>query len=33
MVRPGNDAVLGFYDGLGYERFDTTTTGKRLVVD
>jgi ribosomal protein S18 acetylase RimI-like enzyme len=33
MVRPGNKDVLGFYDSLGYERFDTTTTGKRLVVD
>ena len=31
MVRPDNDAVLGFYDSLGYERFDTSTTGKRLV--
>ncbi|SFS01725.1 Ribosomal protein S18 acetylase RimI [Microbacterium sp. cf046] len=33
MVRPDNDDVLGFYDSLGYERFSTTTTGKRLVVD
>jgi len=33
MVRPGNDDALGFYDTLGYERFDTTTTGKRLIVD
>jgi ribosomal protein S18 acetylase RimI-like enzyme len=33
MVRPGNQDVLGFYDTLGYERFDTTTTGKRLVAD
>ena len=33
MVRPDNDDVLGFYDSLGYERFDTTTTGKRLVAD
>ncbi|MET0830715.1 MAG: GNAT family acetyltransferase [Microbacterium sp.] len=33
MVRPDNDDVLGFYDALGYERFDTTTTGKRLIVD
>jgi ribosomal protein S18 acetylase RimI-like enzyme len=33
MVRPDNADVLGFYDSLGYERFDTTTTGKRLVAD
>ncbi|HEX5728562.1 GNAT family acetyltransferase [Microbacterium sp.] len=33
MVRPDNDAVLGFYDSLGYERFDTSTTGKRLIPD
>jgi ribosomal protein S18 acetylase RimI-like enzyme len=33
MVRPDNDAVLGFYDALGYERFATTTTGKRLIAD
>jgi ribosomal protein S18 acetylase RimI-like enzyme len=33
MVRPDNDDVLAFYDSLGYERFDTTTTGKRLVAD
>lgn len=33
MVRPGNEDVLSFYDRLGYERFDTTTTGKRLIVD
>jgi ribosomal protein S18 acetylase RimI-like enzyme len=33
MVRPGNEEVLGFYDALGYERFDTTTTGKRLIAD
>ena len=33
MVRPGNDDVLGFYDSLGYERFDTTSTGKRLIAD
>ena len=33
MVRPGNQDVLGFYDSLGYERFDTTTTGKRLIAD
>lgn len=33
MVRPGNDEALGFYDSLGYERFSTTTTGKRLIAD
>jgi len=33
MVRPDNTAVLGFYDALGYERFDTITTGKRLIAD
>ena len=33
MVHPDNDAVLGFYDSLGYERFDTSTTGKRLIPD
>ena len=33
MVREGNDGVLGFYDALGYERFDVATTGKRLIAD
>jgi len=33
MVRPGNEAVLAFYDALGYERFDASTTGKRLIAD
>lgn len=33
MVRPGNADVLRFYDSLGYERFDTATTGKRLIAD
>ncbi|MFS0733366.1 GNAT family acetyltransferase [Microbacterium sp. 1P10UB] len=33
MVRPGNEDVLGLYDKLGYERFSTTTTGKRLIAD
>jgi ribosomal protein S18 acetylase RimI-like enzyme len=33
MVRPDNAGVLDFYDTLGYERFDTTTTGKRLIAD
>lgn len=33
MVRPGNEDALGFYDALGYERFETTSTGKRLIAD
>lgn len=33
MVRPGNEGALGFYDALGYERFDTSTTAKRLIAD
>ena len=33
MVRPENDEALGFYDALGYERFATITTGKRLIPD
>ena len=33
MVREGNDAVLGLYDALGYERFSVSNTGKRLIVD
>ena len=33
MVRPENDESLGFYDALGYERFATITTGKRLIPD
>ncbi|QIG38108.1 GNAT family acetyltransferase [Microbacterium sp. 4R-513] len=33
MVRPGNEAARGFYDALGYEPFDTWTTGKRLIPD
>ena len=33
MVRPDNADVLGFYDTLGYERFGTATTGKRLITD
>ncbi|OAN43413.1 GNAT family acetyltransferase [Microbacterium sp. H83] len=33
MVREGNEAVLGFYDGIGYERFAVSTTGKRLIAD
>lgn len=33
MVRAGNDEVLNFYDALGYERFDVSNTGKRLILD
>ncbi|WP_270352469.1 GNAT family N-acetyltransferase [Microbacterium testaceum] len=33
MVRPDNAAARGFYDALGYEPFETWTTGKRLIVD
>jgi len=33
MVRPENTAARGFYDALGYESFDTWTTGKRLIAD
>ncbi|WP_247622695.1 GNAT family acetyltransferase [Microbacterium galbinum] len=33
MVREGNEAVLGFYDALGYERFAVANTGKRLIAD
>ncbi|MDQ0645265.1 GNAT family acetyltransferase [Microbacterium murale] len=33
MVRRGNEAVLDFYDQLGYERFDVANTGKRLISD
>lgn len=33
MVRPENDGVRGFYDTLGYERFETWATGKRLIAD
>lgn len=33
MVRIGNEGVLGFYDALGYERFDIGMTGKRLIAD
>lgn len=33
MVRRGNDAVLAFYDRLGYERFDVANTAKRLMFD
>ncbi|PRB08465.1 GNAT family acetyltransferase [Microbacterium sp. MYb64] len=33
MVRVGNEEVLGFYDALGYERFEVGNTGKRLIHD
>ena len=33
MVRVGNEQVFGFYDALGYERFEVGTTGKRLIHD
>lgn len=33
MVRSGNEQVLGFYDALGYERFEVGNTGKRLIQD
>lgn len=33
MVRPENGGVHEFYGVLGYEPFDTWTTGKRLIAD
>ncbi len=33
MVRPGNGGVHDFYAALGYEPFDTWTSGKRLIAD
>lgn len=33
MVREDNEAVLGFYETLGYERFHVANAGRRLVVD
>ena len=33
MVRPENGGVHAFYGELGYEPFDTGTTGKRLIAD
>ena len=33
MVRIDNEAALGFYDHLGYQRFDMSNTGKRLIAD
>lgn len=33
MIRPDNDGVFGFYDSLGYERFEIGMTGRRLIAD
>jgi ribosomal protein S18 acetylase RimI-like enzyme len=33
MVRPENGGVHNFYAALGYEPFETWTTGKRLIAD
>lgn len=33
MVRTGNEAVLGFYDGLGYGRDEVALLSKRLIAD
>jgi ribosomal protein S18 acetylase RimI-like enzyme len=33
MVRPENGIARGFYAALGYESFETWTTGKRLIAD
>ncbi|UYO98375.1 GNAT family acetyltransferase [Microbacterium sp. M28] len=33
MVRRENDEVMAFYDQVGYERFDVSLTGKRLISD
>ena len=33
MVREGNESVLALYDGLGYERFSVSNTGRRLIAD
>lgn len=33
MVRPESNAAFGFYDALGYERFEIGATGKRLIAD
>ncbi len=33
MVRPDNEGARGFYDALGYEPFETWSTGKRLIAD
>lgn len=33
LVRKGNDAVLGFYDSLGYAQDEAVSLGKRLIPD
>lgn len=33
MVRTDNERAMGFYDAIGYERFEVGTTGKRLIAD
>ncbi|WP_437609911.1 GNAT family acetyltransferase [Erwinia sp. V71] len=33
MVRAENDAVMGFYDKLGYDNVDSVILGKRLIED
>jgi len=33
LVRKGNRAVLGFYDGLGYAEDEAVSLGKRLIPD
>lgn len=33
MVRPDNEIAKGFYEALGFEAFETWTTGKRLIAD
>ncbi|WP_298038093.1 GNAT family acetyltransferase [uncultured Microbacterium sp.] len=33
MVRTENEAVLSFYDAVGYESFDVRNAGKRLIAD
>lgn len=33
QVRLDNDAVVGFYERLGYERFEVVDLGKRLIED
>jgi len=33
MVRPDNNVAQGFYRELGYEPFETWSTGKRLIAD
>jgi ribosomal protein S18 acetylase RimI-like enzyme len=33
QVRIGNEAVYGFYEHLGYERFEVSDWGRRLIAD